>query len=100
NLKFKNGGSLALDAKYNMQTTKYNLDINLQNFALNNILPYLQQSMNVSEVSGLLSTNLNVKGDVNHVMDFVLKGNIGAKNFSLIDNKKRNVISFNNFQTK
>ncbi len=100
NLKFKNGGSLALDAKYNMQTTKYNLDINLQNFALNNILPYLQQSMNVSEVSGLLSTNLNVKGDVNHVMDFVLKGNVGAKNFSLLDNKKRNVVAFNNFQTK
>ena len=100
NLKFKNGGSLALDAKYNMQTTNYNLNINLQNFALNNLLPYLQQSMNVSEVSGLLSTNLNVNGDVNHVMDFVLKGNVGAKNFSLIDNKNRNVVSIKDFQTK
>lgn len=99
-LKFKNGGSLALNAKYNMLSTDYNLNVKLKNFALNSILPYLQQSMNVSDVSGLLSTNLNIKGDVNHVMDFVLNGSVGAKNFSLIDNKNRNVVSINNFETK
>lgn len=99
NLKFKDGGSLALNAKYNMHTTDYNLNINLQNFALNNILPYLQQSMNISEISGLLSSKLNLKGDFNHVMDFQLKGNVGAKNFAMLDNMKRNVVSIQNFHT-
>lgn len=94
-LKFKNGGSLALNAKYNMHTTNYILNIALQNFSLNNVLPYLQQSMNVNHVSGLLSTKLNIVGDFNHIMDFKLKGNVGAKNFSLIDNKERNVVSMN-----
>lgn len=97
---FQNGGSLALDAKYNMQTTKYLLNINLQNFALKNILPYLQQTMNVSEVSGLFSTKLNISGDANHIMEFILKGSAGTKAFSLKDSKQRNVVSINDLETK
>jgi hypothetical protein len=95
NLKFKNGGSLALNAKYNMHTTNYILNIALQNFSLSNVLPYLQQSMNISQVAGLLSTKLNISGDFNHIMDFKLKGDVGANNFSLIDDKQRNVVSMN-----
>lgn len=92
-LKFQNGGSLALNAKYNMLSTKYNLDISLLNFTLKNVLPYVQQSMNVSEISGLLSTNLKIIGDVDHVMNFIVKGDIGAKDFYLKDNKLKNIVS-------
>lgn len=97
---FLNGGLLALNAKYNLQSSRYLLKINLENFALNSILPYLQQTMNVSEVSGLLSTQLNISGDAKHVMDFILKGSISAKDFSLKDNKQRNIISINNVTTQ
>lgn len=99
-LKFQNGGSLALNAKYNMLSTKYNLDISLLNFTLNNTLPYIQQSINVSEVSGLLSTNLKIIGDVDHVMNFIVKGDLGVKDFSLKDNKLKNIVSIKDMLMK
>lgn len=99
-LRFQNGGSLALNAKYNMLSTKYNLDISLLNFTLKNTLPYIQQSMNVSEVSGLLSTNLKIIGDIDHVMNFIAKGDLGVKDFSLKDNKLKNIVSIKDMLMK
>ncbi|MBP1629999.1 MAG: hypothetical protein H6Q15_892 [Bacteroidetes bacterium] len=98
-LMFENGGSLAMKAKYNMESAAYRLDIDLKDLSINNILPYAQQFMNINKIEGLLSANLDIIGDVDHVMDFDLKGNISARDFYMNDNKDRNVLSISSLST-
>lgn len=83
---FGNGGSLALKAKYNYETSKYNLNVDLKDFSISGILPYLQQDMNISKIEGDLSAKLSIEGDLENVMNFDLNGNISNKNFLMVDN--------------
>lgn len=92
-LNFANGGSLGIKAQYNMQTSNYNLAINLKGFDVSGVLPYLQQSLNVSVLQGILSTRLNIKGETNHVMNFVANGNVVLSNLSLRDRSRKNIVS-------
>lgn len=93
NLNFNEGGSLTTSMQYNLEAGNYNLHLQLNDFAIGNVLPYLQQSMNVGEVDGLLSADFTIEGNTAHASDITITGNTALRQFKLADNDKKNLLS-------
>lgn len=81
-LEFANGGDLALKLLYSIEKNSYDLHINLQKFDISSIHPYLQQFINISQLNGKLSTNLNLHGNLNHILEITGNGKVNLAQFS------------------
>lgn len=99
-LDFLNGGKLATNVKYDTEKSLYDLKLDIQNFQLSPILPYLQQSFNVDSIGGVFSTKLNLKGSTDHVMEFDVNGTLNIADFKLKDNQDKYVTSFDTLSTE
>lgn len=93
NLNFSEGGSLQTNMQYNLEAGNYTLHLLLNNFAIDNTLPYLQQSLNVSQVKGALSADLKLEGNTSHVLDITVKGTTELRTFCLSDVNKKDIVS-------
>ena len=49
---FAEGGEIATQAKYNMESSRYDISVKLTNFALKNILPYAKDFVKISDLKG------------------------------------------------
>lgn len=92
-LNFASGGSLKSKSDYNMETGRYLLNIRLKDFDIKGALPYLQQHLKVGALTGLLSADVNISGDANHIMDLTVKGRTSIRNLSITDNSNARVLS-------
>lgn len=99
NIDFLNGGKLATKVKYDTEKALYDLHLNIQNFQLSPILPYLQQSFNIDSLSGKFSTDLNIKGSTDHVMEFDVNGKLFLSEFNLTDKQNKSVAAFDSIST-
>lgn len=97
NLNFSEGGSLQTSMKYNLAAGNYNLRLRLADFSIGNLLPYLQQSMYVNAVEGLLSADLVLEGNTAHALDMSLQGTAELKQFRLTDTDDRELFSAGSF---
>lgn len=93
NLNFSNGGSLQTQTEYNLTNGDYLIHLNLQDLAIDNLQAYLTDYLNISKLSGLLSANMDIAGNVNHVLDLSVKGQTGLKNLSLSDTRDQKVLT-------
>lgn len=84
-LEFADGGSLATELSYSVETSDYALHLRLDELALGGTLPYFRQSMNVGKVDGTLSLDMDVKGNTRHMMDFTTCGSAALSHFALSD---------------
>lgn len=91
-LSFGSGGSLATKMAYNIESSEYDISLRLEDFRIDGLLPYLQQSLDVTSLSGRLTADLNVVGDVNHVMDFDLRGKAALDGLSLADRTEQEIV--------
>ena len=98
-LDFLNGGQLATNIKYDTDKSLYDLQLHIKNFQLSPILPYLQQSLNVENVTGTFSSDLAIKGSTEHVMNLDVNGDIRVKDFCLVDSLHKNVAAFDSVYT-
>ncbi len=98
-LDFMNGGKLMTKVKYDTEKSLYDLYLNIQNFKLSPILPYLQQSLAVNSLDGTFSTDLTVKGSTEHIMEFDVNGDILVSEFNITDAKDQSVASFDSIST-
>ena len=98
-LDFLNGGQLATNIKYDTDKSLYDLQLHIKNFQLSPILPYLQQSLNVENVTGTFSSDLAIKGSTEHVMNLDVNGDIRIKDFCLVDSLHKNVAAFDSVYT-
>jgi len=99
-LHFEEGGQLALRMLYDMEKGDYNLDVKMSKFRINAIEPYLVQSFNIGQLTGLLSGNLSVKGSLEHIMDIVASGNLSLNDFSVGNAEKAPLASFKSLNLK
>ena len=93
NLDFAEGGKLGLQVAYGMENGKYDLDINLEDFSLAPVLPYLKESLKVSEFDGKLTSNISVKGSTEHIMNIVASGDIEINDIVMKDMDENDVIT-------
>ena len=98
-LDFLNGGQLATNIKYDTDKSLYDLQLHIKNFQLSPILPYLQQSLNVENITGTFSSDLAIKGSTEHVMNLDVNGDIKVKDFCLVDSLHKNVAAFDSVYT-
>lgn len=84
-LKFADGGDLAVKLLYGLENNQYNLDVKLHNFALSSVTPYLTQFLNIHSFDGRLTTSLNIQGNMDHILDVVGKGDVSIANMYATD---------------
>ena len=75
-LNFNDGGSLLVKLLYAIESNSYNLKVQLQNFSIAAVAPYLQKFIQLHEFDGELSTDLNITGNLDHILDIVCDGSI------------------------
>ena len=95
NLDFAEGGRLGLQVAYGMENGKYDLDIDLEDFSLAPVFPYLKESMNVSSFDGKLTSKISVKGSTEHIMNIVASGDVEINDIVLKDMDENDVITAN-----
>lgn len=84
---------LTTNVDYDDRRQTYKVDLELTNFDLESVLPYMQQQMMVDELRGILNLNLEVAGSLQHMLDFKLKGMADVHHFSIVDPYGESLIS-------
>jgi hypothetical protein len=80
NLKFADGGDLAVKLLYGLEDNNYDLHIALKEFSVAMAKPYLKEFLNIGDFNGKLTANLQVVGCLEHILDIVAKGNVALNN--------------------
>lgn len=92
-MNFNDGGHLQTAIQYNMEAGNYLLDIDLTNFSIAPIQPYLTDFTRISTIGGILNTHLNIEGNAEHVTELVVRGNLGINHLSLADASHKEVLA-------
>lgn len=92
-LKFDDGGDLNIKLLYAIENNAYNLAVKLNQFSVAAAAPYIKQFLNVGDVGGRLTTDLNIVGDLDHILDIVADGSVIFQNLFITDPKSGEVFS-------
>ena len=82
---FADGGDLKVKVLFNMETQGFNVSVELNQFALSCIKPYLRDFINYKDFSGTLNVHVNVEGNVNEVLSSNISGNINLSQVVLTE---------------
>jgi Domain of Unknown Function (DUF748) len=80
------GGSFKARSSFNKSTLIYTLQLNINQFNINPWYVYLKDYMKVNALDGLISTNINITGNMHNTSAIAASGNITVDKFSIIDN--------------
>ncbi|MEG2772124.1 MAG: DUF748 domain-containing protein [Alistipes sp.] len=94
-LNFAEGGSLETAIAYNIENSDYDITVKLKELSLANTLPYLRQALHVTTVDGLLSADMHIIGNVEHLLAVRVDGTADVTNFLLGDDKGQPIFSVN-----
>lgn len=75
-LDFSEGGSLAVDADYNMQKGDFSVNVDLRRFSLATVKPYLSDLLNFKDLTGSLGVELKASGNVADVLSASAQGSV------------------------
>ncbi len=85
-LRFADGGDLKVKVDANMATYDYKLGINLHQFALSCIKPYLNDYISYKDFAGSLSADLAISGNINKILASNVKGKVTLDKVDLTEN--------------
>lgn len=92
-LEMADGGNLAMNLDYNMQSNDFNLSVGVADFAVSNIKAYLTDAMNVGTMEGKLDGQLHAVGNLSQLLNMTIGGNIQLTSISLSDTKNAEVLA-------
>ena len=84
-LSLGDGGQLSTKVDYDDRQQTYKVDLTLDDFNLQSILPYVRQQIAFGEVAGTLNLNLSLQGSLEHLLQFSLHGNAGVRGLNILD---------------
>lgn len=84
-LEFASGGSLGVSADYNMQKGNFALNVKLSDFAIGAVKPYLESALNFQDLSGKVSVDISVSGNVDDVLASAVNGTVSVDNVVLTE---------------
>lgn len=85
NLKFANGGDLGVHVQFNMKTQDFGVNVTLNKLALAVAKPYLKDFINYKDFEGLLGANLNIAGNINHILSSNISGTAAIDEIKLTE---------------
>ena len=89
NLKFADGGDLAVKLLYGLKDNNYDLKIALKDFSVAMAKPYLKEFLNIEDFNGKLTADLKVVGCLEHILDIVAKGTVALNNLTVNTNDQQ-----------
>ena len=98
NLLFADGGRLGSSLQYDVEKSTFRIHIDLENFSIAGVLPYLQQSMRVGSLAGLLNADINIDGDAQHVMNSIVQGKVAVRSFNMRDDREELILAADSIQ--
>ncbi|MBR6251187.1 MAG: DUF748 domain-containing protein [Bacteroidales bacterium] len=93
-LNFVDGGSLVTNIKFNPTDSIYDLNINIDKFSLAPLLPYLKQAINIETIEGYLTTAVDIRGSMQHVLNFDVMGTLAIDSLKILAPDSANILSF------
>ncbi len=96
NLLFADGGSLGSQLQYDIEKSAFRIQLDLEHFSIAGLLPYLQQTMRLETLSGILDAHIHIDGEVEHIMNSVVKGTVELHSLDMRDDRKELVLSAEN----
>ncbi len=93
NLLFADGGKLGSSLQYDIEKSTFRIRLSLERFSIEGILPYLQQTMRVGSLAGLLDAHISINGNMQHVMNSVVQGKVALRSFHLNDDRQELVLA-------
>ena len=84
---FSRGGSLRTSLEYDQATADYDLSLLLSNLSLAGTAAYFNQVIDIGSVEGLVTLDLHVKGNANHLLDLRTYGIAAASGLKLRDSR-------------
>ena len=93
--QFAEGGSLSTKAKYDMEKDRYDVVVSLKGLDIDNFMPYIKESLNISSVNGKLAGDVHVNGSTQIPTDIDIIGSVTIEGFCANDLDNNKVASFN-----
>ena len=94
-LQLADGGTLRTEASINMDNNDFEVDLQLEKFAISNVKAYLTDAMNVGKMDGMLDAAIKARGNLSDIMKMVISGNISLDDVDIKDNKGNDVVALN-----
>jgi hypothetical protein len=91
---FVDGGGLRSKLAINQADSTYSVNLRLDSLNLNIIEPYIKSSMYISSLKGWLSNNIDIRGNMNSVMQLFVRGLNHVYGFQMNDTLNRPIFSF------
>lgn len=92
-LSFFDGGNLSTKFTYDERRMQYSVDMQLSDFNMQGLLPYVQQFMMAESFDGILNGELQMRGNIQHVLDFQMTGKANVRNLTLCDDDEQEVLT-------
>ena len=89
---FSRGGSLRSSLVYDQARADYVLSLLLSNLSLAGTAAYFNQVIDIGSVEGLVTLDLHVKGNANHLLDLRTYGIAAASGLKLRDSRDNRII--------
>ena len=87
NIGFDRGGHLNVDGSYDTKESTYQVDVNLDGFALQNIDTYLADMLVYESLRGTVDAHLTAEGNVNDIMKSHIGGTVSVNGVALDGDK-------------
>jgi len=94
----KSGGKSRVAFNYNMENSDYGLDLDLSDFDIRLLFPYLRDYLFVESLDGFLSAKLDLHGNADNPADISTSGRIEVRDFSIIDTTSEKLAAVGAFQ--
>jgi len=89
------GGHFKARSSFNKSTLIYTLQLNIHQFNINPWYVYLKDYLKVNSLDGLVSTDLNITGNMHYSSAIAASGNMQVEKFAIIDNVNDKLTSIN-----
>lgn len=99
NIGFDKGGRLNVDANYDTKESLYHVDVNLEDFSVQNLDSYLADMLRYDDLRGSVNAHITADGNVNDIMKSSIGGTV-AVNAVDLTGSKGSVASFDALTVK
>lgn len=87
NIGFDKGGRLNVDANYDTKENLYHVDVNLEDFSVQNLDSYLADMLRYDDLRGSVNAHITADGNVNDIMKSSIGGTVAVNGVDLTGSK-------------
>ena len=99
-LKIGSTASVNSTMAVDITTNQFAVDLKVQNLSIGMFTPYVKRKLNVGKVEGTVSSDIQIKGDMNHPMNLKLNGTVTASAFNITNSLGELLASADSASTK